>query len=300
MFSPNGQLLASLSRDVLLWSSPGIKKLWRVHPIAHPSHIVFSPDSSLLAVKGTSGDRRLLSCATGDVIPGFKPQSRGEGGNLVFTDDGAGIIDGSWSGWHSVLTGEGKILFEEHFADEMVTGIIRHPDGRFWFRHQRQGTDPQDGSPAQWLLGRSFPFSLGDFEKVPIPFYYYHGASFSPDGRLLAILSGRNPSLLSVFEFPKMRLESSIELPAEFRRGCSLRYSPDGELMAVISSTSLILLTARDLSIQSQRAIPNGCSIDFSPDGSLLVVGSWSAGEVLSIEEATKSPPVSPSSGKAE
>lgn len=300
MFSPNGQLLASLSRDVLLWSCPDIKKVWKAHPFAHPSHVVFSPDSSLLAVKSTSGDRRLLSCATGDVIPGFKPPSRGEGGNLVFTDDGAGIVDGSWSGWHSLFTVEGEILFEEHFPNEMVTGIMRHPDGRFWFRHQRKGTDPQDGSPAQWLIGRCLPFSLGDFQKVPIPFYHYHGASFSPDGRVLAILSGRNPSVLSVFEFPKMLLERSIELPAEFRLGCSLRYSPDGKFIAVISSTWLVLVAARDLSIQSQRAIPNGCSIDFSPDGSLLVVGSWSVGEVLSIEEATTSLTVGPSSGKAE
>ena len=97
-----------------------------------------------------------------------------------------------------------------------------------------------------------------------------------------------------------MLLERSIELPAEFRLGCSLRYSPDGKFIAVISSTWLVLVAARDLSIQSQRAIPNGCSIDFSPDGSFLVVGSWSVGEVLSIEEATTFLTVGPSSGKAE
>ncbi|MCX6850880.1 MAG: WD40 repeat domain-containing protein [Verrucomicrobia bacterium] len=288
-FSPNGQLLASLSRDIVLWSCPDTKKIWKAHPFSHPSYVAFSPDSSLLVVKSTSGDRCLLSCTAGDVISDFKGQSHGEGGNLLFAEDGESIVDGSWSGWHSVLTIKGEILFEEHFANEMVTGILRHPDGKFWFRHQRRGTDPQDGSPTQYLIGRTFPFSRGDFQKIPIPFYSYQGASFSPNGQVLAILSGHNPNVLSVFEFPTMQFVKKTELPAAFRLGCCLRYSPNGDIIAVISSTLLVCLAAKDLSIQSCREIPRGCSIDFSPTGSHLVVGSWSVGEVFSVEEVTKS-----------
>lgn len=287
-FSPNGELLASLSRDVLLWSCPNIKKLWRAHPFAHPSHIAFSSDSSLLAVKSTSGARCLLSTTAGEIISSFKNQSRGEGGNLFFSDDGASVVDGSWSGWHSVLTKEGELHFEEHFANEMVTGILRHPNGCFWFRHQRQGSDPQDGSPAQRLIGRELPFSRGDFQQIPIPLYHYVDASFSPDGQALAILSGHKPNVLSIFSFPTMELIRKIELPAEFRLGNCVRYSPDGGVIAVTGSTLFICVSAKDLSIVTQLESPSGCSIDFSPTGSLVALGSWGEGEVFHVEEVIK------------
>jgi WD40 repeat protein len=288
-FSPNGEYLASLSRDVVMWSCPDTKKLWRAHPLSHPSHVAFSTDSSLLVVKSTTGQRRILSSAGGEIVSDFKNQSRGEGGNILFADDGSSIVDASWSGWHSVLALNGEVLFEEHFASEMVTGILRHPSGRFWFRHQRQGPDLHEGTLAQRLIGRNLPFSRNDFKQIPIPFYYYCDASFSPDGEALAILSGHSPNVLTVFAFPTMQLVKKIELPAEFRLGQRVRYSPVGDIVAVIGSTLFVCLSAKDLSIQAQIAMPNGCSIDFSPTGSLVAVGSWSDGEVFRVEEVAAS-----------
>lgn len=287
-FSPNGERLASLSKDLVLWSSPDIKKLWRARPLAHPAHVAFSPDSSLLAVKSTSGHRRLIASTSGGIVSELNNHSRGEGGNILFADDGSSIIDGSWSGWHSVLNLDGEVLFEEQFANEMVIGVLRHPTGRIWFRHQRRGPDLHDGKSAQRLLGRSQPFSHGDFQQISIELNSYQDATFSPDGQVLAILSGHSPNVLSAYGFPTMQLVKKVELPETFRLGCRVRYSPVGDVIAVISSTLLVLLSAKDLTIEAELPMPFGCSIDFSPTGSLLAVGSWGEGEVIRVDDVVE------------
>lgn len=286
-FSPNGAFLASISRDVILWSCPGIQKLWRVHPLSHPSHSAFSPDSSLLAVKSTSGHMRMLSTSSGMVVSDFQNKSDGEGGAFLFANEGTLIVDGSWNGSHIVRTLEGDTAFQERFASEMVTGVLRHPSGRIWFRHQRRGPDPKDGTPQQRLLGRDLPFTLGVFEQVALPFYSYADATFSPDGSSIAILAGRAPYVLSVFSFPAMQPLRRVELPPELRSGHRVRFSPCGKLLAVAGADLFVVFSASDLSIHRQTAIKCGCDVDFSPTDSLVAVGSWSEGEVFTTDDLT-------------
>lgn len=50
-FSPDGQLLAVIGRDVVLWDFPRGEKRFRVHPLSHPSHVAFSRSGDRLAVK---------------------------------------------------------------------------------------------------------------------------------------------------------------------------------------------------------------------------------------------------------
>lgn len=284
-FSKNGSFLASTAKDVVLWSCPKIIKLWRVHPISHPAHLAFSPNSSLLAVKSTSGHILLLSTSSGEVSCDFHNKSDGEGGAFIITDDGSQLIDGSWKGSHIVRTLDGKTIFREEFFPDMITGVLRHPSGRIWFRHNRRAHVPSDGTPKQRLLGRDLPFTSNVFQQVVVPFESYTDATFSPDGNSLVILAGQSPYILSIFTFPAMEELKRIELPPEMRLGRCLRFSPCGSFLAVAGSDSLVILSSIDLSIQRQIPIPYGCDVDFSPTDFLMAAGSWSAGEVFTTSD---------------
>ena len=84
-FSPDGQLLAVIGRDVVLWDFPRGEKRFRVHPLSHPSHVAFSRSGDRLAVKNTAGRIVILDPATGQVAVDFGNKRDGEGCGPVFS-----------------------------------------------------------------------------------------------------------------------------------------------------------------------------------------------------------------------
>lgn len=281
--SPDGRFLASCSRDVFLWSCPKLKKVWSSRAPAHTAYLTFSPDSSLLAAKSTSGRVVVFSTSSGEVVCDFNTAD-GEGGTLVFDADSSLIVDGAWNGSHIVRTLDGGTAFRERFEAEMIIGVLRHPDGRIWFRHQKVGEDKGDGRPQQRLTGRNLPFSTNVFQEIEIPFYSYHDIAFSPDGGSIAILSGHQPHVLTIFSFPGMQALSSTDLPMELRLAKCVRYSPCGRTLAVVSSDVLLFLSVGDPSVQRRIPIRFGRGVAYSALARLLVVAS-SGGEVFDTDE---------------
>ena len=131
----------------------------------------------------------------------FRNQADGEGSNVVFADDGQHVIDGSWAGCHTVRTLEGEVTFREDFTRNIVTAVLRHPDGRFWFIH------------GERMIGRAWPFKQGEYEQLSIPIDRLKKAVLSPDGRRLAVTANRNPPSITLFSFPAMEMLRSAPSP---------------------------------------------------------------------------------------
>jgi len=288
-FSPDGKFLASCGKEVRLWSSPDITKVWRAHPLAHPMHLGFSPDSSLLGVKSTSGHIRLVSTATGAVAHDFDNKADGQGGSFLFTEDGAHVVDGSWKGSHIVRSLDGKVVFREEFYPDMVKEILRHPSGRLWFRHDPRSLDDSDDEPPQRLLGRDWPFKAGVYQEVALPVKgrFIDGLTFSPDGKLLAVLGGIEPHTLTLYSFPAMEELRSVNLPEGLFNAKKVSFLPGGNLLVAVGSGSLMVLSVGTLALQRQLPLSYGSAIAFSPTHPLAALGCWTAGEVVPLDKLT-------------
>jgi DNA-binding beta-propeller fold protein YncE len=265
-FSPDGTLLATVGMGLTLWKCPEIERLTKISNVSNPSSVAFSPDSRLLAVKSTSGRIALIDAVTQTVKLDFRNQADGEGSNVVFADDGAHVVDGSWAGFHTVRTLDGKLSFREVFegTTRSVKAVLRHPDGRYWFRR------------GERLLGRTWPFRTGEYEEVLIPGdKYYRDVVFSPDGQLLAVVGGAR--VITVLSFPSMKVLRSIQVPKCSTSGLS--FSPCGRLIAVVGEP-VVVLDSTTLAVIAELRVNHPQRVCFSPSAPLMAVGG-SPGEVF-------------------
>src|SRR5689334_19545759 len=78
-FSPSGELLATIGRDVTIWDVAARAVLAKNSLLRHPSHIAFSPDAAYYAIKNTSGEIILCRVPDGDLIGHHSPSEADEG-----------------------------------------------------------------------------------------------------------------------------------------------------------------------------------------------------------------------------
>jgi hypothetical protein len=270
-FSPDGAMLATLGRGLTLWKCPEIEQVAKVSTLSNSNRLAFSPDSKRLAVKNTSGRIVLIDTSTHNMTADFRNEADGEGSNVLFSDDGEHVIDASWAGSHFVRSLDGTIVFREVFKGDMVTDVLRHPDGRYWFRHIR---------PDERLIGRARPFKPGEYEKLTVSEDPYEHATFSPDGQILAISAGFKPRAIYLLSFPTLELVQSVELPSLGMGHGFLCFSPCGRLLGVVGDV-VAVLNAKTLETIDEIPIEYGADIAFSPTAPLMAVGSSSVGEVF-------------------
>jgi hypothetical protein len=282
-FSPNGAMLGTLGRNLVLWRSPEIEQIAKISTLSNVSYFSFSPDSRQLAVKNTSGRIALVDLSTNTMTADFRNQKDGEGSNFLFADDGAHLVDATWEGSHVVRALDGKVTFREKFDGDMVNDIFRHPDGRYWFRHFRR-----EGK-RELLIGRLWPFRRSEFEELTVPIPFFKDAVFSADGRLLVLSDDEEHFELHLFDFPNMGTHKTVRVPKD-RVGDSsvLRFSHCGRLLALVGLESQVIVNAATLAVLAKFSIKDAFDVAFSPTHPLMAIGSQSAGEVFDIKPYLK------------
>ena len=148
-FSPDGGKCFTLARDVSLWDVESRKKSWRSHPFSHPSDAAFSPKEDLIAVKSTSGHIVTLATDTGQVCLDFENDLDGEGSNLLFSQCGRFIVDGSWEGVFTVReASSGAVQFRREHRNEMLPQIHSARQGSAWIVEHSPKATTDDQPPA--------------------------------------------------------------------------------------------------------------------------------------------------------
>ena len=275
-FSLDGRWLASLNGGLTLWKSPGIEEPEKLATIGNACELAFSPDSRLLAIKNTIGRIVLIDLTTRTTKVDFRNTKDGHGTNIVFAADSQHVIDATWKGSHVARTLNGKTTFRERFDGEKVTGVLRHPDGRYWFRHEQRGYR---------MLGRTWPFRAGEFDEVTIPLDKYHDAIFTPDGRLLTLFADDGRFVVRFFSFPAMKtVDSRIYPSLGVRARPAISISQCGRLLAVAGSRASIITNLDRPSLCEGFKIQEPSDVAFSPTHSLVAIGSRTEGEVLLIQ----------------
>lgn len=287
-FSPDGSKCFTLARDISLWDVVSRKKLWRSHPLSHPSDAAFSPDGELMAVKSTSGRIVTLATTTGEVCHDFENQSEGEGSNLLFSGCGRFIVDGSWEGILTVRDAfSGLVHFRREHGGELLRRVHSVRNGSAWIVEHAPIATTRDRPPengyftvSAWPFSSIAPVSLG----IRLPFI---GASaFSEDGSRLAIFFGAPPRNLRVYELPSEREMWRVNVTNE-GYGWELRWSRCGRFLASAQTACIVHYCGATGERLTEFPIPYPSEVDYSSDSRLIALGSWQAGEIRQLASST-------------
>ncbi|MEA5504649.1 hypothetical protein VB735_16325 [Halotia wernerae UHCC 0503] len=270
IFSPDGQLLASASRDqtIKIWRRDGtLLQTLKGHTDAVTS-ISFSPDGQKLA--SASLDKTVKIWRKNPITEEFDPQSAqtiaGQGDwvySVSFSPDGELLATGNQDKTIKLWHQDGSLVKTLKGHQEEVNWVSFSPDGQFIASASDDKTVKvwrRDGSLVKTLYGHQ--------EGVTI-------VTFSPDGKLLAS-AGRDKSVklwqqngLDFRPYKNLQLHTSIVW--------SLQFSSDGQKLASGSDDNTInLWSVTGTLLKTFKGHSDAvAAVAFSPDNKLLASGSY-------------------------
>ncbi len=263
MFSPNGRMLASGSKDktIKLWdvdSGDLIRTLigheWGVYCLS------FSPDGSNIASGGLDKTIRIWDVSSGTVIDTLSGHENNVN-SVKFSPDGNKIASCSDDRTIKIWDSKSGIELTTFIGYSMANDLSYSPDGSklasAWDNRILTLWDIETGTEIDTLTGHS-----GNVISV----------SFSPDGSMIA--SGSADKTIKLWDASN---GTEIRtLTGHSSNVMSVSFSPDGSMIASCSTDSTIKLwdasngtEIRTLTGHSSYVM----SISFSPDGSMIASG---------------------------
>lgn len=274
-WTPAGDRLVTLGRRVAAWDVATRTRYGNVKPFSYESHVDVSPDGSRFAVKNTLGDVAVVdlsSVLVRLVLPGA---AYGEGDDVLFSPDGAFLVDTSWKGdllIRDATTGETR-LHERHRS---VGKLCATPDRRLWAYIRSRSPDRVDLCLRRWPFDEHEP-------TVYRPPAAATSLALSPDGSQLIAAAYQSVEIL---ELPD-RAGAPVGVVATWPTAISgtgdhVAWSADGESVAYAGGRSAVVF---DTALRGRwsATFPYACDAAFSPDSALFALGDWSKGAFVQI-----------------
>ena len=283
-FSPNTKFVATVSRDVRLWDILSKKPLFSVHPLSHPSHLDFSPDSARIAVKSTSGRIIVLDATSAMTITDCANQEEGEGARLYFSPDGQFLVDASWGGTLTArLSKGGAVAFQEAvggMVSELTTTTDRTTFAYTISKHPASDREP----PSETIVIRRWPFTENAPSLLPVSRCFITAISLAPSGSRLALLYGAPPNTLEIIDLHSARVTAAATVQLG-GTGASLDWSPDECLLGCVERHQVSIFESASLRRIHSIELRYASAVHFSQQHLVLGLGSWEQGHVLDLAE---------------
>ncbi|MBD2611881.1 trypsin-like peptidase domain-containing protein [Nostoc punctiforme FACHB-252] len=263
-FSPNGQTLASGSRDmsIRLWNvaTGTVKRTLQGHSERIDS-VAYSPDGKILASGSDDETIKLWDVATG-IIKFTLQGSFFSVHSVTFKPDGKVLASGSDDGkiklWDVATGTEILTLQGDSFK---VSSVVFSPDGKTLVSGNTHGTI------KLWnvVTGTEIKTIEGHSDRVD-------SIAFSPDGKTFA--SGSWDNTIKVWNVVTGMEIYTFQNNASYVT--SVAFSPDGKTLArgSIDSTIKLWSMATGKEIRTINSDSSITSLNFSPDGKTLASGS--------------------------
>jgi WD40 repeat protein len=265
-FSPDEDYAAFFGgRNVSVMYLAASKSLFSVHPIAHPSHIDFSPDGRRLAVKSTSGRTIILDAQTGQTVQDFRNQKEGEGSHALFSSCGRYVVSVSWRGLLSVRdTATSELVFSHVHGNCMLNNLTEPP-------------------PPETVVVYPWPIHGHDCRELHQRWSFIGALQVSPSGRFLGVVHGAPPQTIDIYDMERSRIAASRAIHFG-GTGCSIGWSPDEGLLAIMGNERCFVLEMPDLAVRHKFPLRYGCYARFSPSSRFLALGSWSTSFIVPLD----------------
>jgi WD40 repeat protein/tetratricopeptide (TPR) repeat protein len=300
-FSPNGQMIASASKDntIKIWKANGtlLKNL--------PGHtagvysVSWSPDGKMIAsatedntVNLWTSDGVLLESLQGHSAPVY---------SVSFSPDGKTIASASWDNTVKLWRTNGVLLKTLKGHTDRVLGVSFSPDGQLiasaskdktirlwrrdgrflksWKAHNAPVMSVSFSPDSQMIASGSADNTVKVWRRNGVFLRTLQGHSnwvlnvtFSPDSQMIA--SGSADNTVKVWRSDGGLVET-LKGHGNWVQGVS--FSPDGQTIASASADNTIKLWYRDsrlLKALKGHRDPVS-SISFSPDGKIIATASW-------------------------
>jgi len=287
-FSPDSRLLATVGRNVVLWSLEDRQRIAHAHPFKHPSWIDFSPTGDRIAVKSTAGRICILTVPDLALLVEFDGRGASEGNQISFSPCGGFLVDSDWDGRLVVRDSRtGEFVHREQFPGTMIQWFAARAD-RQAFAFGPFIREPEiDGPRCGMVACRTWPLSDVATPTLNVSDRSIELGALSADGTAVALLVSD--------EHPVYRLQlleqrgtgwTSREAMVIHSGGTSkaMSWSPDGRRLALTEDNSTSVFDVSTLVRVAYHPLPYPCDVAWSPDGRLLALGSWSKGVVIDAE----------------
>ncbi len=287
-FSPDGKTLAIPNdREIYLWDvKTGVHKHTLIGHRGRVSKALFSPDGKTLA-SADWAEIHLWAVETGRHKHTLTEHTQLVQ-SMAFSPDGKTLITTSFDNtirlWDAV-TGEHKHTLTEH--TQQIANVSFSPDGKTFISVSFDSTiQLWDAHTLDHKQTLTFTHLSGR-----VSFVIMNISSFSPDGKTLAILNGKEVQLWDV-QTGNLKLTFAAD-----RNFDCVAFSPDGTTLAAGSSGKIRLWEARtgtlkrtlewrtEFGFRSGIFTPSDVdSISFSPDGNTLAAASSTEIRVWNVE----------------
>ena len=280
-FSPDGNYVAAVSLFVSMWGVRSGAKIWKAHPLKHPSQICFDPSGERLAVKSTSGKVMLLDAHSGEVVADLGSRGDAEGGAMAFTPDGSRLVDSSWTDGllvRDVLTG--AIQYAEKRPNDMARGVHVDSRGQQWvIWHSCRATTSNRSPDEDYVDVRQWPFSEHEPRRVGLGSFFVRDTALSGAGTLLAVsYDGRDPwRKVRVLDLSSHRWVG--ETPTDMCFG--LAWSTADDRIATVQRDAIIEYSWPGLVKVASWPMEYPQAVAYSPAGDRLALGSAGHGMVI-------------------
>lgn len=272
-FTPDStKLITSSSNGVLRFDVATGAFEHQFKAVSHLSEASISPDGSRIAVISTSG-RILVFDLEGTCLLDCKNHREGEGRNLVWTEDGQFLIDGSW---------KGAIRQRNADTGEIVLEVSTHMVGCLVLLPQRRLATIQTivgDHPPSFLEIRD----LTDPCQVRRVFFlgYRHTKGISPQCRFVWSIRREG-----VFELADSDLHPIANRTIDSSgSGYAVAFHPDfREMTCVIRRWQITRLRIPSLEEIQSYEIEYPCEAAYSPDGQWLALGGWKSGKLVRLD----------------
>jgi len=252
-FSPNGQTIATASRDntVRLWNLQG-KELAKIQYSGSVSNVSFSPDGQTIATDSQDNTVRLWNLQGEELA---KLQHSSSVSSVSFSPDGKTIATASQDNTVRLWNLQGKELAKLQHSSS-VSSVIFSPDG------QTIATASQDNTVRLWNLQGKELAKLQHSSSVS-------SVSFSPDGKTIATASEDNTVRLWNLQGEELaQLQHSNWVS-------SVSFSPDGQTIATDSQDNTVRLwNLQGEELAKLQHFGSVSSVIFSPDGQTIATAS--------------------------
>jgi WD40 repeat protein len=288
-FSPDGHYVVSIGRNVVLWDLRTRKRVTHCHPLQHPSHMDFSKDGKLLAVKNTSGQIVILNVPNLDTLSVIKGKSRKEGCQPLFSPCGRFLLDGSWDGRICIHDWRRQdVELEESHSNSMIVSITSSGSRDFFgYAVSPKATDEYSPPGNSSILCRKWPFTNNSGLVLPVQVRWASTIALSPSGKRILVLQQKAALRFSLvmYEMPSgtVLARRNIQFGAA---NFSVAWSPDESLVACAEKDKVLVLRVPDLELLDEFPCMYCCHVEFSPDGQKLASGSWTQGEIRDLPRA--------------